>query len=55
MSFLFEIGQKVKVRATDEVGTVKRRDTADLNIPYYEIDFAGSTTRRVAEKDLWPA
>jgi hypothetical protein len=55
MKFQFEVGQRVKVQATGEVGTVKHRDTdSTLGLPYYEVEF-NNGIQKIAQKDLWPA
>jgi len=55
VTFSFEIGQRVKVRKSGELGRVKRRDVEPtLSIPYYEVELDDGTVKRIAEKELWP-
>ncbi|MGB8542839.1 MAG: hypothetical protein WCD49_14515 [Candidatus Acidiferrales bacterium] len=55
MEFLFEVGKRVKVQDTGEVGIVKHRDTdSTLGLPYYEVEF-NDRIQKIAQKDLLPA
>ncbi len=56
VKFLFKEGQRVKVRTTGEVGTVKYFSTEPTtNVPFYRMGFADGTARLIAENELWPA
>jgi hypothetical protein len=54
--FLFTEGQRVKVKANGEVGTVVYRGTEPItNGRFYQVKFDGGKTELIAEDKLWPA
>ncbi len=56
VNFLFREGQRVKVKATGEVGTVEYASTEpNLNLPFYRVKFDDGAVRLIAESKLWPA
>jgi hypothetical protein len=55
IKFLFEEGQRVKVKDSGEVGVVEYASTdRDLNLPFYRVRFDGGT-KPIAESELLPA
>lgn len=56
VNFLFQKGQRVKVRTTGEVGIVEYCSTDNTtNVPFYGVRFSDGTTRRIVESELLPA
>jgi hypothetical protein len=56
VNFRFTVGQRVKVKGTNETGTVVRCDTEPtLELAFYEVNFEDGSTRRIAESRLLPA
>jgi hypothetical protein len=56
VNFLFTKGQRVKVKATGEVGRVEYCSTeSTTNVPFYRVRFADGTARLIPESELWPA
>jgi len=53
--FVFTKGQRVKVKATGEVGIVEYGSTdPTTNVPFYQVRFDDGKTRLIAENELWP-
>ncbi len=56
VNFLFTKGQRVKVKATGEVGRVEYCSTeSTTNVLFYRVRFADGTARLLPERELWPA
>ena len=52
---MFTKGQRVKVKATGEVGIVEYGSTdPTTNVPFYQVRFDDGKTRLIAENELWP-
>jgi hypothetical protein len=52
VNFLFKIDERVKVRATGEVGTVEYFSTdPTTNVPFYGVRFSDGTARLIAEDE----
>jgi hypothetical protein len=56
VNFLFREGQRVKVKATGEVGTVVycSTDWTVQEVRFYDLRFDDERTQRFAESDLCP-
>jgi hypothetical protein len=56
MNFRFQKGKRVKVRDTNEIGTVEFCSTdPTTDIPFCQIKFDNGTTQVIAESDLLEA
>jgi hypothetical protein len=56
MKFRFQLEQRVKVKATGEIGRVEYCSTdSTTDIPFYRIKLDDGTTVRKAERDLLEA
>lgn len=55
--FLFQVGQRVRVRETNELGTVEYRGTTGdaTVVRFYKVRFEDGQTKRIPENQLLPA